>query len=272
MAIVTAAFVLIAVLASFLRPVVHTAEARLAVGSGQMTALNIPGFPSASEEMASNYARWVSHQGVQGRWAPEGTLSLSASPIVESNVLRIEATSHDEDIAVEAAQQASDNLIETVNEVASGNDPDALLQDIESNVRPLTEARIETQRIQDVYEEGLEDGQPQIEVERRFEAFVTAEAALTVMELEQDARRDRYRSLVASRSTEAELVDVSPAQIVSDDRFSVIQRNGLLGLLVGLGASTVLVLLRERRRLRGDTDTAVETVRDEAQDDAPGHG
>lgn len=251
--------VLTLALTLLLRPPVHTAEARLAVGSGQMTALNIPGYPTASEAMASNYARWVNHQGVQGQSVPEGTLSLTASPIVESNVLRIEATSHDPDVAVRAAGEAADALREAVNQVADFNDPEALIQEISHNVAPLIVAREAAQRAEQDYNEARDDGMPAAELEEAFQAMVTAQQELIALELEQDGRRDRYRSLTASRSTEADLVEVLPAEEMGNDQMSALQRNGLLAVLLGLLGAGGAAWLMERRRGQAKPDPKPET-------------
>lgn len=249
-AITGACLALALVLTWLLRPPVHTAEARLAVGSGQMTALNIPGYPTASEAMASNYARWVNHQGVQGQLAPEGTLSLTASPIVDSNVLRIEATSHDPEVAVRAADEVADTLREAVNQVADVNDPQALIAEIQENVEPLLVARQVAQDAEGDHNAVVDGGASASQVEQSFQALVEAQRELLALELEQDGRRDRYRSLVASRSTEADLVEVSPAQVVEDDRLAAVQRNGLLAVLAGLAVSGGVMWLAERRQHR----------------------
>lgn len=231
-----------------LRPPVYTAEARLAVGSGQMTALNIPGYPTASEAMASNYARWVNHQGVQGELAPEGTIELSASPIVDSNVLRVEATSLDPQIAVAAADEAADLLMEGVNQVADFNDPEALIAEIRDHVAPLLVARQAARDAESTYNDLLDSDASPAQVSTAFDTLVGAQQELITLELEQDGRRDRYRSLISSRSTEANLVEVSPAQIVGDDRVSTIQRNTFLAALGGLAIAAGIVWLGERRR------------------------
>lgn len=252
--VITVGCLLLALLVSWLRPAVYTAEARLAVGSGQMTALNIPGFPTASEQMASNYARWVNHQGVQDELAPEGTLSVAASPIVESNVLRIEATSHDREVAVDAAEAMASALKGAVNQVSDENDPEALMAQITATMEPLLAARQAALRAQGTFEASQEEGVHQSEADRRFDAYVQAESELTELQLEYDALRDRYRNLMATRSTEAQLVDTLPAQILGSDRVSTMQRNGLLGLLGGLMLSGALVYLLERQPLRRRRD------------------
>lgn len=251
---------LLALLASWLRPPVYTAEAKLAVGAGQMTALNIPGFPNASEDMASNFARWVNHQGVQNQLAPEGTLSVEASPIVESNVLRIETTSHEPQVAVGAAEAMAEALKAAVNQVADENDPEALLAQIASTVEPLLAARQTSLRAQGTFEASQEEGVGQAETDRRFQAYVEAESALTEIQLEYDSMRDRYRNLMATRSTEAQLVDTLPATLVGNDRVSTMQRNGLLAVLVGLllAGGAVYLLERQPPRRRGEVTTPTQ--------------
>lgn len=266
--VVSGAVLALALLAALIRPPIYTAEARLAVGSGQMTALNIPGYPTASQEMASNYARWITSEGVAGGWAPEGTLDLSASPIVDSNVLRIEATSTDPDTALTAASTATNQLKEAVNEVAEVNDPDALMQEIQDNIGPLTQAERQVSTARTRYNEALDEGASQSAIEEAFDAYVAAEQAYTALNLQQNGREDRYRGLVSSRSTEADLVDVAPASVVGSDRGAVVQRNGLLGLLLGLGLAALLVSMKERRggrHLERQPEGAAESA---AADDA----
>ena len=75
------------------RPPTYTAEARLAVGPDSNSAYSIAGFPTAARDLAANYARWVQNNATSGTWAPEGVSSVTASPIPESGVIRIETQS-----------------------------------------------------------------------------------------------------------------------------------------------------------------------------------
>lgn len=253
------AFVVAALLGSFFRAPVYRAEARLAVGSGQITALNVPGFPTASEQMASNYARWVGHEGTQGKGVPEGTLSLTASPIVESNVLRIEATSHKPQTARAAATQAKEQLIEAVNAVRTENDPAALIAEVQDNVKPLEQARARSESLKRSYREAAESDATSTDNQSLFDDYIGAEEKLVRLELVQDGLRDRYRNLSATRSTEAELVSVQPAEVVESDRMQVAQRNVLLALVVGLVVGGSLAQLRERRVRHASSSSPVES-------------
>ena len=261
MVTVAGACVVLAIIAALLRPPIYQAEARLAVGQGQMTALNIPGFPSASEEMASNYARWVTHQGVQGQGIPDGVLSLEASPIVESNVLRIEATSLDPETAESAVAKATKQLKDAVNAVREENNPANLVAQYQDGVRGVLEARERVDRRTLAYQEARDGGKTKTAA-RRFDELVEAQRKLAGLEMVQDGKRDRYRNLQATRSTEAELVDVHAAQIESNDRMAVVQRNAFLALIIGLLLGAGIVRVRETRsnkKARNGSQVDVET-------------
>lgn len=268
-AVVTGLCLLAAVLAGLLRPAVHTAEAKLRVGSGQMTALNIPGYPSAAQDMASDFARYVDMDGVFSEQLPEGAM-VKASPIVESNVIQIEATAPDAKTAVLAAQQTADGLMGMVNQVRTENDPAELMAEIQTNVGPLLEARRAAQEAAGTYESASDEDQPAIEVERRFDAYIEATKTLNALELEQNARQDRYRSLVASQSTEADLHMIHGGTSTGSDRMAVLQRNAFLGLLGGLVLSCGLaVLLEARGRRSSHRETEQPVAASEVQGEEP---
>lgn len=263
--VVTALMGGLGVVAALVRPPVYTAETRLAVGSAEMNAFNIPGFPSASEEMASNYSRWVTHQGVQGIGTPPGTIELTASPIVESNVLRIEATSLDQATALRAVQESADGLVAAVNEVAAGNDPEPLLESALDLIGPLTEARQANEEAQYDYQNAINNNLPTSVVERLLGEYVATQRALQALDLERDGLEDRYRRLVANSSTEAQLSEISPPAIVSNDRMAVLQRNGLLGAIFGFALAGLVVTVLGRRHQAEPRHGSVESADAEAE-------
>ncbi len=110
--------------AAFAVPVTYTAEARVAVGSGDLTSGAIAGFPVAASQLASNYARYVNDRGVAATDLPEN-VTLSASQIPESNVIRIEVESSDPEAARSSANKAAELLVEAVNGSGKTSSPDA---------------------------------------------------------------------------------------------------------------------------------------------------
>ena len=79
---------------AMVRPTIYTAETRLAVAGGNLTAEAVPGFALASQQMAANYARYVDNAEEQGALEsklgvrPQTVTEVVASPIPNSNVLQ----------------------------------------------------------------------------------------------------------------------------------------------------------------------------------------
>ncbi|QKE85312.1 hypothetical protein [Arthrobacter sp. NEB 688] len=225
-------------------PPTYTAEARLAVGSGSMSDLNIPGFPTASASMAANYARWVTSAGVVGLRLPAGTDSVTASPFPESNVLRVEATSGEARTALAAVEATAETLRAQVDAAAQAQDADAVLDQAVEQSLAVREA-----------DTALDDATAtvvELRESRSADDPDLADARAAKVKADQDAARaalvlgglqDRYRRLVSQQSTEAQLSLVgSGGQVVGSDRSAATQRLALVGL--GLGVLVALVLVR----------------------------
>lgn len=240
-----------------LREPTYTGEARLAVGAGELSTLAIPGFPTASEDLASSYARWVTAVGVGEMTLPEATMSLSASPIPESNVIRIEATSKVRDVAVESADAAAAQLIEEIDRVERDNDPDVVLREVNSYTEELTRLSEEVARTKSDYEVAqrgrLEEQVSEAEVEAKFEDYVDAQVKLDTENLEQAALQERYRRIVSDQTTEADLRSIGQGAVITDnDRASTAQFLGIVGFGAGVFVSLVASTVYERRRSRQD--------------------
>lgn len=250
-------------LIGFLRAPVYTAEARYAVGSGEMNSSNIPGFPTASIAMAQNYARWVTTQGVSGFETPEGTLEVSASPLPESNVLRVEATSGDPEVAMAAADAAGRALMAAVNDVASGNDPEAILTEIETHQPEVDRALLTSDFARQAHITAIAQQASPEHVQHTLDLYVQANAAYTVLDAEQDARISRYNRLKVNQSTEASLTEVTEGAFVSGDtRSGTIQRYALVGFGIGGLLGAAALGLRERRGRHSASDVAGEAEPD----------
>lgn len=240
---------LVGIGSTLVRPATYTGEVRLAVGNGEMSSLNIPGFPTASAQMASNYARWVTRQQVAGVNLPEGTLSLAASPLPESNVLRVEATSHDPDVAVRAAAAAAEGLAAEVNKVATGNDPEVLLGQIRAANADVALKKVAADVAENTLRDGINQGLSDGALTGLRSTFTAASDASLEASTRQAAMIDRYRRLVSQSSTEATLVTLGEgATLTGNDRVSSAQRAGLVGLAAGALAAMAWVWVREARR------------------------
>ena len=94
------------------KPPIYTAETRLAIGAQGLSSYAIPGFALAAQELAADYARYVSlAQDGSALTAALGSRSaeivgLSASPVPNSSVVSVEAQSRDSALAIRAAARS----------------------------------------------------------------------------------------------------------------------------------------------------------------------
>lgn len=236
-------------LAGYTASPTYTAEARLAVGSGSMSDLNIPGFPTASAAMAANYARWVTSVGVVGLDLPAGTTAVTASPFPESNVVRLEATSSSRTTALEAVNRTAKALQAQVNAAARGNDPEQLLTDaveqsavVSAAQTASADATRKVTRLRDDSTTSADD------LSAARAARVKADGELARASLVLSGLQDRYRRLISQESTEAQLNLVGTGgRVVGDDRVASTQRLSLLGLGLGLLVSLVAIRVLDAR-------------------------
>ncbi|MCC6496401.1 MAG: hypothetical protein IT193_09095 [Propionibacteriaceae bacterium] len=233
--------------AGFLMPVTWTAEARVAVGSGDLTSGAIAGFPLAASQLASNYARYVNDSGVAGNPVPEN-VELSASQIPDSNVIRIEAKSADPEAARAAANETAQQLMDAVNSngdeqltqvydafTEAAQDDAAAESDLaaaQHTLDRLLAADASNARIRDARDEVTE---------------ASAKAARTG--LLSDSLRQKYTAMVANTSTAAQLKLARTADSLASNRNSLVTRYGLLGLAGGAVISLLLVVALDRRRV-----------------------
>lgn len=235
---------------------VYTGEMRLAVAGSDLSAQAVPGYALASSELAANYARYVDTSEDQTELekrigAPEGSvLSITASPVPESNVVRIEAESEEPAVARDAVADLGDDLAARV--AAAGSDKEsqdvlARYAQLSDQVAAAEQGANATQGLVDSLV-GRNAAQPALDAARNDAAI--AASSLATLEVQQDALGQRYSSLVDTISSVG-LRPVAPASIASDDEVSRYQRYGIAGLAAGaLLAAVVASALEGRRRRR----------------------
>ncbi len=244
---------LLGVLIALTQPTTYTAEYRLAVGQGEMSALNIPGYPTATKDLASNYSRWVTDHGVAGMSLPDGVSSLTASPLPDSSVVRIEAAAKEPEAATAGAKAAADALTAEVNRARAENDPAVLLAEIESHAPQLSRAQAGAAGTLAKYNRDVVNNAPPEVIAADLEAHAQTDAHKAALEVQQDARKERYRRLISTRTTEAQLFPVwDTAYLSGSDRVQRTQRWGLIGAGLGLVIAVAGSGAVERRR-RGTT-------------------
>ncbi len=252
-------------------PETYTAETRLAVGTGELSNLNIPGYPTASAEMASDYARWVTDTGAGGEVVADDGVTLQASPIPDSNVIRVEAQSGDPDTALATADDAASALRDAVNEVREEDDPERIMAEIQEHAPDVVIAENRQAMLGNTYRGILADYQAgavsQEALETSRDQFTQAYTEYLTLNTEQTARIARYQRLVSQQTTEADLTVVQPAEVTGNDRTSNLQRFALVGTVLGAVAALAASHVIDRRaagRRRAGEATARTTDGDAA--------
>jgi len=237
------------VAAGFAIPVTYTAESRVAVGSGDLTSGAIAGFPVAASQLASNYARYVNDRGVAATDLPDN-VTLSASQIPESNVIRIEVESADAEAARSAANKAAELLIEAVNGSGKSSAPD-VAADFAKAAKDDATAQTQLAAAQHDLDQELGKNAPSKSKVKSLRSAVTEAAAKADnTSLTASALRQRYTNLVVSASTAANLQLIRTAEGLDSNRTSLLARLGLAGLAAGAAVGLILAVVLERRRAR----------------------
>lgn len=228
----------------------YTAEARLGVGRLDVPSQAVPGVVSASQSLAATYSRLVKAEGVVdpvaarvGLTSGQVSAALSASPIPESPIVRIEATGASAAVAERLANLAGSVLTRFVAKLNSAGDQDLLIAEYRNAAGELTAAQIARDAAQE------EEGRASSEEARLALAEATADYEVASLRLanlreriSQSAQEDPGADTITTLNTAAGAVS---------DEDEVLQRMVALGLLAGLAFGIVLALIRERAKRRG---------------------
>ena len=227
----------------------YTAESRLNVGRIDVTAQAIPGFATGVVSLASAYSRLVDAEDVVvpvatdlGIPSDEVAARVSASPIPESPLFRVEATGDSEAEAVALANATSGSLIGYINTVNSDTEAsDRLLNQFRNAARAQQAAEAAVRRAS-----GAATNNPTAENQRDL---ARARANLETATLRADTLRNLYQQSREGVATSSDFVQVvNPAGAASSDRRSTLQRLVATALIGGLiGGIALAVALANRR-------------------------
>ncbi|GMA38727.1 hypothetical protein [Mobilicoccus caccae] len=225
-------------------PTKHMAETRVAVVPANSNAYTVAGYPVGARELAADYARWVQNRATDGAWAPSGVGGVTASPIPDSAVIRIEVTAGDEQSATAGAKQIADTLMSTVAEARSGHDPEAAYKQFQDLAPQVAEARAAVQDAERAYGRATAAAAR----ETASEQLQAAQTELAQVQLRQDAAGDLYRRLFVDAAGNSTLEVVAPAASTGDPTRSAMMRYGLIGLGAGGLLGLLVAVLLDRRR------------------------
>ncbi|WP_168583470.1 YveK family protein [Gephyromycinifex aptenodytis] len=229
-------------------PASHTAESRVAVVPANTNAYNIAGYPVGARELASDFARWVQNETTADRWTPEGVSSVSASPIPDSAVIRIEVQAGDADTAVKGAQEVAETLVATAAEAQKEHDPATAYRVFKKIAPKVAAARADLSAAETQYARAVGSEATAAKIKSTRNALVASQTKLAEIQLQQDAAGELYRRLYVNVAGNSSLKVISPAATQGDPGRSTMIRYGLLGLGAGGLIGLLAAVLMDRRR------------------------
>jgi capsular polysaccharide biosynthesis protein len=232
-----------------MRAPVYSAESQLGVGSIDVDSQALPGYVEATQSLAGSYSRAIDSDPVlaalsRSTGQPRATLGarLSASPVAESSVIRVEATATGAADAVRLANAGAGALVQYVRGLGTSRaDSAAVLDDLRA--ASLHRERLERtrHRLAKRY-----DKKPTAAVQRRLQVAVA----------EANATDERVKALAAryqadqQRLPKSGFVNVlTSATAAASDRRSAIELRAFTGFVAGLLlAAALATALANRRR------------------------
>lgn len=246
--VITLGIGLLGALVGLILPVSYTAETRVAVGQGTLTSSATAGFPLAAMDLASNYARYVNNTGT-ARQSTHPDAAVSASQIPESNVIRLEATSRDPELAKATATEITDELIAQVNDETRQRELETTRQDLAGASVEFAEAY---SHVQSTSAELIRLQAPPVssatQIENARQRLAESKAIEGRTQAELNAQQTKLVRMISEDSQAAKLTVVREVGDPASSRMSSLQLGLLIGLVLGAGAAVAATTLKERRR------------------------
>lgn len=241
-------FAAIGGLIGLLREPTYTATTKLAVGRIDITSPGaLSGYAVATQALATGYSRTVNAVAVveplsekTGMSVGELQDSITATPVAESPIFRVEAEASSESRAIELANGASRSLIRYAARLNLDNPDSARLYRqyrTATVLRKIAGQELHTAKESASFSPSASEAA----------AIATAQSNFDATNLKVDALGQAYTASVQSQAA-AQLVQIlSPATRASSDRGSTLTILLFLGLILGLLVGGVLANLRESR-------------------------
>lgn len=233
-------------------PATYRAEERIAVVPTSTSAYALQGYPLGASSLASDYARWIRMTAA----TQEGTASVSASPVPDTSVIRIEAEAPSDEEARKAASDGSLQLRTAVDEATAARSPEVALESVREIQPKVAEAQAAVDAASERYNSAIGARSATSTVNALRQELTDARTALAELQLQMNARSDLYRSVYASAQGNSKLEVTSPATDLGNNRITLMARYGLMGLGLGYVIAQILVVARDRKRTRRAGATA----------------
>lgn len=241
-------FVAIAAAVALLRSPDYTATSRLVVGRIDITSPGaLSGYAVATESLATGYSRTVTARAVARQVSAKTGISIDdvqshviGTPVPESPVFRIQATSPDPDQAVALANASSQALIRYAARLNQSNpDSTRLYDEYQDAIVARRQAKLQLSgAVADAEAQPTASAQDGVD---------TALAEVEAASLRVDAVGKAYTASVQSQAATQLIQVVSPATEASSDRASTFLIYTFVGFVVGLLVGAAVAFVRETR-------------------------
>ena len=223
----------------------YEAQVRLSVGRIDVSSPGaLAGYALATQSLSDAYSRSIDASGVAEPVARELGLKpgqvvsrISATPIPESPVFRVQAEGPSKQEAIDLANASSTQLIRYITDL-NRNNPDSkrLFASFREASTLLTQRISQQQLARERYVENKTAS-----TRTRFE---TAKANTLAADLEVDTLRTAYQASKQGQASAANIQRLTPATSASSDRGSVLQILLFTAFVTGLVAGIALATLR----------------------------
>jgi hypothetical protein len=220
----------------------YKAETRLNVGGFNISAQSLPGFAGGAYLLSNAYSRAAYADSVldpvakkSGRTKAQIASAITASPVKDSPIIRVEAEANSAGLAVLIANLTAKNLQRHAVELARSN-PDSrrLFKDFKRASHGYREAVLRWQR-----------------AHRRHRGEDSADTNLELARLRKNSTASLYQTSLGGQATTNAVQILSPARGATSDRRAVLERLLAAGLLGGFAIGVGLAYLFGRNRIPG---------------------
>lgn len=233
---------------ALLRTPTYTATARLAVGRIDITSPGaLSGYAIATQALATGYSRTVTALAVAKPVSAKTGISIkdvqghvTATPVPESPVFRVEGTAPNPDQAEALANYSSQALIRYAARLNQNNpDSDRLYREYKAAFlqRKLAKQQLNIARAD-------ADIRP---IPKAEEEVDSARSEVEAASLRVDAVGKAYTSSIQSQVATQLIQVISPATEASSDRRSTFMIFAFIGLVIGLLVGAAVAFVRETR-------------------------
>ena len=225
----------------------YTATAENVVQAFSPSVAQLPGAIQAAQDLASNQSRLIDSDGVVGPLArrfdtTSGYVSahVSATPIPESTVIRIEADALSQADAIALANAAARSFATYVNQqTRTGADGDDILEQYRA-------ASAAYQR-EFAAKQGVDRAGEAASPAARLRVASGVDAAL----LRREALSAQYQAVISSQASAPTVKTFVAARSATSDRWRMLEiyvfAGAIAGLLIGAALATLLANRRSRR-------------------------